>query len=98
MIIGVLFPAFLFTNGDMGSLQQLELLVTQCTNRRYKLYALVRRITKVISLLTVVHQENTWLLLSYFLHYSSPMAIWEVYKSLNYLLRNALTADKGYVL
>ena len=58
MIVVVLFPALLFTNGDLGGLQKLELLVTQCTNRRYKLYALVRRITKVISLLTVVHQEK----------------------------------------
>ena len=59
MIIVVLFPALLFTNGDLGGLQELELLVTQCTNRRYKLCALVRRIAKVMSLLTVVHQENT---------------------------------------
>ena len=59
MVIVELFPALLFTNGDLGDLQELELLVTQCTNRRYKLYALVRRITKVISLLTVGHQEKT---------------------------------------
>jgi len=59
VIIVVLFPALLFTNGDLGGLQELELLVTQCTNRRYKLCALVRRITKVISLLTVGHQGNT---------------------------------------
>ena len=59
MIIVVLFPALLFTNGDLGDLQELELLVTQCTNRGYKLCALVRRITKVISLLTVGHQGNT---------------------------------------
>ena len=59
VIIVVLFPALLFTNGDLGGLQELELLVTQCTNRRYKLYVLVRSITKVISLLTVGYQENT---------------------------------------
>ena len=59
MIIVVLFPALLLTNGDLGGLQKLELLVTQCANRGYKLYAQVRRITKVISLLTVVHQGNT---------------------------------------
>ena len=59
MIIVVLFPVLLFTNGDLGDPQKLKLLVTQCTNRGYKLCALVRRITKVISLLTVVHQEKT---------------------------------------
>ena len=59
MIVVVFFPALLFTNDDLGDLQKLELLVTQCTNRGYKLYALVRRITKVMSLLTVVHQANT---------------------------------------
>jgi len=79
VVIVELFPALLFTKCDLGGLQELKLLVIQCTNRRYKLCALVRRITKVISLLTVVHQEKTWLLLSYFLHYSSPMAIWEIY-------------------
>jgi len=35
-IIVALFPALLFTNGVLRSLPLLELLVTQCTNRRYK--------------------------------------------------------------
>jgi len=59
VVIVELFPALLFTKCDLGGLQELKLLVIQCTNRRYKLCALVRRITKVISLLTVVHQEKT---------------------------------------
>jgi len=59
VIIVELFPALLFTNGDLGGLQELELLITQCTNRGYKLYALVRSISKFIGLLTVVHQGNT---------------------------------------
>jgi len=88
-----LFPALLFTNGVLKGLPLLELLATQCTNRRYKCCALVRCITKVISFLTDGHHVKAGLLSPYFLHYSSPMVLWEVYHCLKYLLHNVWIAD-----
>jgi len=44
-IIVALFPALLFTNGALRGLPLLELLVMQCTNRRYKYWARARCIT-----------------------------------------------------
>jgi len=49
VIIVALFPALLFTDGVLRGLPLLELLVIQCTNRRYKFCALGRCIAKVIS-------------------------------------------------
>jgi len=52
VIIVALFPALLFTDGDLRGLPLLELLVMQCTNRIYNCCALGRCIAKVISYLS----------------------------------------------